>query len=198
MDLLFAKVGDVDKHQQKLEAQFEMPNSVMAQMLRDQEKLAKQMEAIGQAIAHLSLQQQETHREPPPSPMHSDDEGEFSGNARRPFQQQRNTFPYGRGGSDNRNSNRNFVPKLTCPKFDGANPGIWKTKCQDYFHLLNVPESMWTTVASLHMEGNAKKWMQFHKLKYGVGTWEQFMQSVQHKFGAFEYQTSIEYLLELQ
>lgn len=36
-----------------------------------------------------------------------------------------------------------------------------------------------------------------HKIKHGLGTWEQFMTAVQEKFGAFDYQHAIEELLEL-
>lgn len=69
--------------------------------------------------------------------------------------------------------------------------------CQDYFSFLSVPESMWTTVASLHMEDNADKWMQMYKLKHGLGSWQQFMNAVQAKFGAYDYHHTIDSLLEL-
>lgn len=167
LDLLFAKVGDVDKHQAKLEAQFELSNSVMAQMLRDQDQLAKQLESTGKAVAQLTLQQKPP--EPPPSPTHSEEFGEFSGQPRRPGHHHRNSFAGGRHDAEPHAGNHRFLPKLTCPRFDGTNPGIWRTKCQDYFHLLSVPESMWTTVASLHMDHNADKWMQMYKLKHGLG-----------------------------
>lgn len=186
----------MDNHQSKLEAQFELSNSVMAQMLRDQEVLAKQLESTGQAVAQLALQQKPP--EPPPSPTHSEDFGEFSGQQRRPLHQQRNTFSGGRADPESRVGSHRFLPKLTCPRFDGTNPSIWKTKCQDYFHLLNVPESMWTTVASLHMDDNADKWVQMYKLKQGLGSWQQFMDAVQAKFGAYDYKHAIDSLLELK
>lgn len=37
LDLLFAKVSDMDKNQQKLEASFDMSTRVVEQMLRDQQ-----------------------------------------------------------------------------------------------------------------------------------------------------------------
>jgi hypothetical protein len=61
------------------------------------------------------------------------------------------------------------MPKMNFPRFNGKNPGIWKNKCEDYFYLLNIPEAMWTTVASLHMDENAESWLQVYKLKMGLG-----------------------------
>lgn len=90
------------------------------------------------------------------------------------------------------------MPKMSCPRFDGNNPCIWKAKCQDYFNLLDIPESMWTTAASLHLDGNAEKWMQVYKLKHGLGDWEHFMTAVQDKFGSYYYQHAINALLELR
>lgn len=40
LDLLFARVGDIDKNQQKLDAQVGMTNKVVEQMLLDQQMLA--------------------------------------------------------------------------------------------------------------------------------------------------------------
>jgi hypothetical protein len=39
-DLLFSKVEEVDRNQQKLEAKFDVSTIVMEQMIRDQETLA--------------------------------------------------------------------------------------------------------------------------------------------------------------
>jgi hypothetical protein len=61
------------------------------------------------------------------------------------------------------------LPKMSFPKFNGANPRIWIDKCSYYFTIFNVPECMWPTATSLHMEGNAAKWLQVHKMKGGLG-----------------------------
>lgn len=53
-------------------------------------------------------------------------------------------------------------------------------------------------MASLHMDRNAEKWMQFHKITNGLGSWEHFMKVVQNKFGAYEYQHCIDSMLELE
>lgn len=62
---------------------------------------------------------------------------------------------------------------------------------------MNIPESMWATAASLHMDDNAEKWLQVYKLKHGLGTWTELMTAVEQKFGAYDYQHAIDDLLEL-
>lgn len=89
------------------------------------------------------------------------------------------------------------MPKMSCPRFYGHNPAIWRDKCQDYFALVNLPPNMWATAAALHMDGNAEKWMQVYKKKQGITTWEKFISDVCAKFGAFEYQHAIDELLDL-
>lgn len=160
--------------------------------------MAKQIDATGQAVAQLTLQQMKTQEEQPASPTSSEATLENPFQKGRPPDPRSSRAGFGRPPYKDHQSSRNFIPKLSCPRFDGQNPCIWKEKCQDYFQLLNVPESMWATVASLHMDGNAEKWAQIYKLKQGLGTWTQFMKAVQHKFGAFDYQHAIEELLELQ
>ena len=91
-----------------------------------------------------------------------------------------------------------MVPKLSCPTFDGSNPRIWKSKCLDYFQLCNIDEAFWTTAASLSMDGNAAKWLQVYKKKYGLGDWESFIAAVEKKFGAHDYRDAISEFLELK
>lgn len=52
--------------------------------------------------------------------------------------------------------------------------------------------------ASLHMDKNAEKWLHVYKKRKGLTTWDQFMEDVQEKFGAFEYKHAIDELLDLQ
>lgn len=47
LDLLFAKVAEMDVHQQKVEAKVDMSTQVMEQILKDQPLLAKQIEVTG-------------------------------------------------------------------------------------------------------------------------------------------------------
>lgn len=73
---------------------------------------------------------------------------------------------------------------MNFPEFDGTDPCLWKDKCEDYFKLMNVPENLWATAASLHMNNTTSRWVRAHKLKHGLGSWSEFMAAVQAKFGA--------------
>ena len=84
------------------------------------------------------------------------------------------------------------------PSFTGSNPSIWRDKCEDYFRIFNLPESLWSTYASLHMDDKAAKWLKVYKLKNGLGDWSTFITAVEQKFGSNDYRESLNQLLELQ
>ncbi|KAK3132522.1 hypothetical protein QOZ80_6AG0523620 [Eleusine coracana subsp. coracana] len=64
--------------------------------------------------------------------------------------------------------------------------------------MYRVRDSMWVTAASMHMEGNAARWLQLYKLTKGLGNWEQFKKEVLAKFGAYEYAKAMHELLHLR
>jgi hypothetical protein len=84
------------------------------------------------------------------------------------------------------------------PKFTGKHPLIWRDKCEDYFRIFDIPESMWATYASLNMDENAAKWLQMYKRKFGLDNWLSFISVVEKKFGDNDYRTALTTLLELQ
>jgi len=202
-DLLFAKVEDVDRMQHKLEAKVDISASVLDQMIKDQQTLAKQIETTGQAVAQLTIRQMRTEEEIQGSTASSETSTippfrlRRQGTSRGGGQQGRNPFAHSRDHQPDRSLPKGFAPKMNFPRFNGKNPRIWKDKCQDYFQLMNIPESMWATAASLHMDDNTKKWLQVYKLKHGLGTWTELMTAVEQKFGAYNYQHAIDDLLEL-
>lgn len=150
----------------------------------------------------MALNQANAWSTRPASPVSSDDQGDFLAQQRRPPRGDPHSSHV--GGSSHRQhqdvfgSSRTAMPKLSCPKFEGVNPKIWKDKCVDYFKLCNVPESMWPMVASLHMEGNAESWLHMYKSQKGLGNWDQFMADVESKFGANDYRQALGQLFELK
>lgn len=181
-------------NQLKLEKHFEMSAMVMEQVLKDQQVLAKQMEMTGQAVAQLTMNLQA-----PQTRFQSRGArfvGDFQYTRARPSHQ-RFTHRPNRAARD-RDSTRHHWPKMAFPRFDGSNPTIWKDKCMEYFHLFNNLESMWTTLATLHMDEIPSKWLKVYKAKYGLGSWSGFISTVEKKFGANNYREAIEELLELQ
>jgi len=201
-DLLFARMEDILGTQIKLEAQQDLTTKVVEQMMKDQQILAKQIENTGQAVARMTLDAtRRPHREPPSptasevsadNPFHRDPSG--IPHVTPPPCQDRGPLRSGTGGS---HRFKPAVPKLAFPRFDGLNPRIWKSKCQDYFSLYDVPDAMKATFASLHIDDNAAKWLQVYKRQHGLADWQTFIDAVEEKFGASNYRDAMEELLNL-
>lgn len=201
-DMLFSRVEVIGANQHRLEAQMNLGNKVMEQILKDQQLLAKQIEVTGDAVARLTLDRSPVQEEEePPSPTLSHGLPEHH---RRPprLPLAGTSFRSRSHGQGQRSAEgfggRHVIPKMSCPTFDGSNPRIWKSKCLDYFQLCNIDEAFWATAASLNMDGNAAKWLQVYKKKHGLGDWDSFSKAVEAKFGAHDYRDAIEELLALK
>jgi hypothetical protein len=128
----------------------------------------------------------------------------------RPHHHQSSTNQYGEpfshafgGGQkhrfgENNSGYKNAVPKLSFPEFSGKDPKVWRHKCEDFFHIYNVPECLWVTTASMHMKDNAGRWVEVQRLKGELTTWEKFMCALEAKFGAYDYVHALTELLELK
>ena len=68
-DLLLSRVELLRTNQTRLEAQMDLGNKIMLQMLKDQQLLAKQIEISGKGVARLTLDRAPIPEEDdPPSP----------------------------------------------------------------------------------------------------------------------------------
>jgi hypothetical protein len=52
------------------------------------------------------------------------------------------------------------LPKLDFPKFNGDNPKIWAKKCEVYFDVFSVPESLRCRYATLNFADRAALWLE--------------------------------------
>lgn len=68
----------------------------------------------------------------------------------------------------------------------------------DYFRIFNIPSSMWVTSSSLHMEGNAAKWMQLYKRQKGLDKLAKFIAAAILKFVANDNRDAVATLLDLK
>jgi hypothetical protein len=72
LDLLFAKVEEIERNQHKVEMKVDMSNKVVGRMIKDQQLMAKQLEATDQAIAKLTIDHMKSRDEAPSSHTDSD------------------------------------------------------------------------------------------------------------------------------
>ncbi|XP_026439438.1 uncharacterized protein LOC113341994 [Papaver somniferum] len=79
-------------------------------------------------------------------------------------------FNYPQGGHDSNSVQR--LPKLDFPRFDGENPKRWIQKCDRYFLLNNIrDEHHKVTMAAMHMEGKADKWLTNLQSTRSITSW---------------------------
>jgi len=57
---------------------------------------------------------------------------------------------------------------------------------------------MWITAAHLHFEGNAAKWYQAYKQNHTFRNWHHFCAVVEEEFGANDFRTTMNDLLDLK
>jgi hypothetical protein len=204
LDLLFARVGNISRMQEQMNVTQDLGAKIMDQVLKDQAKLAHQIENTGKAVAQLSVgrpvweEEQLNFGEQTTNLFHS-----------RPHHHLSSTSQYGEpfshdcGGGhkhkfgENNSGYRNAVP-MSFPEFSGKDPKVWRHKCEDLFHIYNVPEYLWVTTATLHMKDNAGRWVEVQRLKGELTTWEKFMCAVETKFGAYDYVHALTELMELK
>ena len=103
-------------------AQLDLSTQIMDQLLRDQSTLAKQLDTTRKTVSNLVQQFASTTQPPSGRPRFSSTDP--SGSGELPPSHSAAAFP--RFGGDHTSSSRTAVPKMSFPKFTGANPTIWR------------------------------------------------------------------------
>jgi len=70
--------------------------------------------------------------------------------------------------------NTERLPKLHFARFDGDNPHLWRSRAEKYFAMYAVPESMWISVAEMHLDGPAALWFQSIESQIPNCSWLRF------------------------
>jgi hypothetical protein len=68
--------------------------------------------------------------------------------------------PHSSYAGHNPRSPQGRLPKLNFLQFDGDNPKLWQSHCENYFDMYAVEQSLWVKVALIHFEGPAARWLQ--------------------------------------
>ena len=90
------------------------------------------------------------------------------------------------------------LPKMDFPVFDGEDPKLWLSRCDDYFDMYMVEPSQWIRVASMRMTGATSHWLQSLDIKVKKMSWEEFCQLVLDPFGWDQYELLIRQLFHIR
>ena len=86
------------------------------------------------------------------------------------------------------------LPKPPFNKFNGENPRLWRSNCEKYFHMNAVDLSLWVSVASMYLEGNAACWYESIDNTPTIATWTTFCQSLHDRFDRDQHEAFIRQL----
>jgi hypothetical protein len=90
------------------------------------------------------------------------------------------------------------LPKLHFPKFDGDNPKLWQSKCENYFDMYSVPHSVWVRVATMHFDGVAARWLQSVHHRIRSATWNEICSWIHDRFGRDQHESLIRQLFHIK
>jgi hypothetical protein len=93
--------------------------------------------------------------------------------------------------------NQGRLPKLNFPVFSGEDPQLWKYRCEKYFVMYGVEESLWISVASMHLEGVVARWFQSVERRLSAASWGEFCASLHERFGRDRHEALIRQLFHI-
>uniref|UniRef100_A0ACD5ZUU6 Uncharacterized protein n=1 Tax=Avena sativa TaxID=4498 RepID=A0ACD5ZUU6_AVESA len=83
------------------------------------------------------------------------------------------------------------IPAMAFPQFDGENPRLWRTLCEQYFHVYVVDRSYWLYMATLNFSSATAVWLQSVQKRLVGMNWESFCEFLCTKFGRDQHQQLI-------
>ncbi|WVZ91209.1 hypothetical protein U9M48_037412 [Paspalum notatum var. saurae] len=89
------------------------------------------------------------------------------------------------------------LPKLLFPQFDGENPKLWISRCENYFDLYAVESEMWIRVAIMHCSGPAARWIQSVESRLRRCSWNEFCVLLLTRFGKDEHELLLRQLIHV-
>ena len=75
---------------------------------------------------------------------------------------------------------------IDVPRFEEGDPQGWIFKVQQYFDFHNAFEEQHLQIAPLYFDGKALAWYQWRQKNTKILSWEEFLQSLQVRFGPSE------------
>jgi hypothetical protein len=74
-------------------------------------------------------------------------------------------------------------PKLPFPKFEGDNPKLWQSHCENYFDMSGIDKSNWVRISVMYFDGLATRWLQSIENRANSTSWDTFCKLVHDRFG---------------
>ncbi|KAJ4795033.1 polyprotein [Rhynchospora pubera] len=96
--------------------------------------------------------------------------------------------PFASEGAGGRSGEAKFhLPRAEFPSFDGTNPSIWRSKCESYFDIFQVPDQCKTPFATLHFTGEAQEWYDCFKDDSPHLPWSLLVEEVLDRFHSYNH-----------
>jgi hypothetical protein len=90
------------------------------------------------------------------------------------------------------------LPKVPFPTFDGDNPKLWQTRCEQYFTMYAVDPRVWIRVATMQFTGPAARWLQSVEPQLPYISWSDFGGMIQERFGRDQHEILIRQLFHIK
>jgi hypothetical protein len=90
------------------------------------------------------------------------------------------------------------LPKINFPKFDGKNPMLWQSRCENYFEMYSVESSVWVRVATMHFEGAAAHWLMSVDHRIRAASWSEVCSWIHDHFGHDQHESLIRQLFHIK
>lgn len=89
-------------------------------------------------------------------------------------------------------------PKIDFPSFDGDNPKLWISRCEDYFDFCNIDPSMWVRLSSMHFSEIPSRWLQSVEKKVRTCNWAEFCALLLERFGRDQHELLVRQLFHIR
>jgi hypothetical protein len=89
---------------------------------------------------------------------------------------------------------------MNFPKFDGENPRLWITWCEDYFDLYTVHPAVWIKCATMNFVNSspAARWLQSLDPQVKQLPWQEFCHLVLDRFGKAQYEALVRQMFSIR
>ena len=90
------------------------------------------------------------------------------------------------------------LPKLHFHHFDGDNPKLWISRCEDYFEMYSVDSSFWVRLALNQLDGPAARLSQSVSKRLKQSGWSEFCSWLLERFGRDQQESLIRQLYHIK